>query len=44
LIVIRATEAELSEHARQLEEIEASSRGACLWKRLELASAVAAAA
>jgi DNA polymerase-3 subunit epsilon len=44
MIVISATEAELSEHARQLEEIEASSRGACLWKRLELASAVAAAA
>ena len=44
LIVISATAEELTEHARQLEEIEASSRGACLWKRLELASAVAVAA
>ena len=44
LIVISATEEELTQHARQLEEIEASSRGACVWKRLERASAVAAAA
>jgi len=44
LIVISASDEELSEHARQLEEIEASSRGACVWKRLEIASAAALAA
>jgi DNA polymerase III subunit epsilon len=44
LIVIIASDEEVAEHARQLDDIDASSRGACLWKRLELASAVAAAA
>jgi DNA polymerase III subunit epsilon len=32
-IVISATEEELSLHARQLDDIDASSRGACVWKR-----------
>jgi DNA polymerase III subunit epsilon len=44
LIVISATEEELSLHARQLEDIEASSRGACVWKRLEVTVSAAVAA
>jgi DNA polymerase III subunit epsilon len=36
LIVLTATDEELSLHARQLEDIEACSRGACVWKRLEI--------
>ena len=35
LIVVSATEEELTAHRRQLEDIDRASRGACLWKRLE---------
>jgi len=35
LIVVRADGEELSAHARQLEEIDKASGGACLWKQLE---------
>jgi DNA polymerase III subunit epsilon len=44
LIVLTATQEELSLHARQLEDIDACSRGACVWKRLEIAAATLAAA
>ena len=44
LIVITATEEELTLHARSLEDIDASSRGACLWKRLDAVVPDAAAA
>ncbi len=37
LIVIRASDEELAAHARQLEDIEKASGGACVWKRLEAA-------
>ena len=37
LIVIRATEEELVEHVRQLEDIDKAAKGACLWKKLEAA-------
>jgi DNA polymerase-3 subunit epsilon len=33
LIVLRASEEELVEHARQLEDIDKASKGACVWKR-----------
>jgi len=35
LVVVRATEEELAAHAKQLEEIEKASGGACIWKRLQ---------
>ena len=41
LIVVRATPEEVTEHMRQLEDIDKAARGACLWKRLELESAPA---
>jgi DNA polymerase III epsilon subunit-like protein len=44
LIVITATEEELTLHARSLEDIDASSRGACLWKPLDAATPPAVAA
>jgi len=44
LIVITATEEELTLHARSLEDIDASSRGACLWKRLDAVVPAAVAA
>ncbi len=37
LIVVRATPAELEDHARYLAGIEAASKGACVWKALEQA-------
>jgi DNA polymerase-3 subunit epsilon len=37
LIVIRATKAELAEHARMLEDIDKASKGATLWRKLEKA-------
>jgi DNA polymerase-3 subunit epsilon len=33
LVVISATEEELSLHARHIEDIQAASRGACVWKQ-----------
>ncbi len=36
LRVLRATEDELAAHAQQLEDIAKASKGACLWKELEL--------
>jgi DNA polymerase-3 subunit epsilon len=44
LIVIVASAEELTLHARQLEDIEAFSRGACMWKRLEAPAPVTLAA
>ena len=38
LIVISPTEAELTAHAKQMEAIDRASRGACVWKRLEVAT------
>jgi DNA polymerase-3 subunit epsilon len=38
LFVLRASAEELALHALQLEEIDKVSKGACLWKRLELAA------
>ena len=35
LVVIRATPAELQNHARYLETLDAATKGACLWKTLE---------
>jgi DNA polymerase-3 subunit epsilon len=43
LIVLAATEEELAAHRLQLDAIDKQSKGACLWKRLESAQAVAAA-
>jgi hypothetical protein len=40
LIVLMATEDELQIHRQTLETIDRISRGACLWKRLEVASAL----
>ena len=37
LVVIRATQDELAEHARMLEDIDKTSKGATLWRRLEQA-------
>ena len=37
LIVIAASAEELAEHARQLDEIDRASNGACVWKKLETA-------
>jgi DNA polymerase-3 subunit epsilon len=37
LVVIRASKDELAEHARMLEEIDKTSKGATLWRRLEQA-------
>jgi len=37
LVVLRATQEELAEHARLLEEIDKASKGATLWRRLEKA-------
>jgi len=34
LVVLRATPEELAAHAKQLEEIDRASGGACLWKKL----------
>ena len=34
LIVVRASAAERAEHAKQLEEIDKASNGACLWKQV----------
>ena len=34
LVVVRATEEELSAHAQQLEAIDKASKGACVWKKL----------
>ena len=39
LIVLRPTEEELAVHAKQLEDIDKASKGACLWKKLEAAQA-----
>ncbi len=39
LMVLRASAEELEAHAQQLEKIERESKGACLWKRLESATA-----
>jgi len=39
LVVVPASEEELAAHARQLEEIEKASSGACIWKRLEAGKA-----
>ena len=33
LIVLRASEEELTEHSRQLDDIDKASKGACVWKR-----------
>jgi DNA polymerase-3 subunit epsilon len=38
LIVVLASPDELAAHQRQLDDIDKASRGACLWKRLELPS------
>jgi DNA polymerase III subunit epsilon len=35
VVVVRASEEELSLHAAQLEEIDRACKGACLWKKLE---------
>ncbi len=35
LVVVRATEEELAAHAQQLEEIDRTSGGLCLWKKLQ---------
>ncbi len=35
LIVIRALDTELTEHSHQLDEIDAATKGACLWRKLE---------
>jgi DNA polymerase-3 subunit epsilon len=40
LFVVRATQEEIAEHLRQLEDIDKAARGACLWKRLEMAIAM----
>ena len=40
LFVVRATQEEIAEHLRQLEDIDKVARGACLWKRLEMAIAI----
>ena len=37
LIVLRATPEELVDHARQLDDIDKAAKGACLWKKLEVA-------
>ena len=37
LVVVRATQEELAEHARLLEEIDKASNGQCLWSKLEKA-------
>jgi DNA polymerase-3 subunit epsilon len=37
LIVVRPTPEELAEHVHQLEEIDKTARGACLWKKMEAA-------
>ena len=39
LIVVRATPEELLHHLHQLEEIDSAAKGACLWKKLEMAGA-----
>jgi len=39
LVVVPASEEELAAHARQLEEIDKASGGACIWKRLEAGKA-----
>jgi DNA polymerase-3 subunit epsilon len=39
LIVVRATPEELLHHSHQLEDIDTAARGACLWKKLEMAAA-----
>jgi DNA polymerase-3 subunit epsilon len=39
LVVLRASEAELADHARVLDEIAGESRGKCLWRDLEQAPA-----
>jgi DNA polymerase III subunit epsilon len=44
VIVITATEEELTLHARELLDIDSSSRGACVWKRLEVVESAAEAA
>jgi len=38
LLVVRASEEELAAHARQLEDVDKASKGACLWKKLEPAA------
>ena len=38
LMVIMASAEELAEHRRRLEEIDKASKGACLWKVLEMAA------
>ena len=37
LIVIAATQEELSEHTKQLADIDKASKGACVWKKMETA-------
>jgi DNA polymerase-3 subunit epsilon len=37
LLIVRASQVELSAHARQLDEIDKASKGACVWRQLELA-------
>jgi DNA polymerase-3 subunit epsilon len=39
LIVVHATAEELLHHSHQLEEIDTAAKGACLWKKLEMAAA-----
>lgn len=38
LLVVRACAEELAAHAKQLEDVDKASRGACLWKKLEPAA------
>jgi len=38
LLVVRASAGELAAHAKQLEDIDKASRGACLWKKLDSAA------
>ena len=44
LLVVIPTEDELAAHAQQLAAIDKASKGACLWKRLEVAAVAAVAA
>jgi len=39
LPVLAATEAEMSAHAQQLEDIDKASKGRCIWKQLDVAEA-----
>ena len=37
LFILRASKEELAAHAKQLEDIDKASKGACLWRKLEKA-------